>query len=125
MDIEKSGRQVVDSAVKVHREMGPGLLEKTYETCLEYELRKRNIPTARQVELPVVYDGLKLDGGYRIDLLVDQMIVIEIKAVRLLSEIHDAQLLNYLKLGDFRLGYLLNFNVRRMKFGIKRMVNNL
>ncbi len=124
MDIEDAAREIVDSSIKVHREMGPGLLEGVYEACLEHELKARHIPVQRQVTLPVVYSGINLETGFRLDLLVDQQIVLEIKAARILNDLHEAQLLNYLRLGEYRLGFLLNFNVRLMRDGIKRMVNN-
>jgi GxxExxY protein len=125
MDIEEVASEIVDSSIRVHREMGPGLLESVYEACLEHELKTRQIPVIRQVTLPVVYSGVNLETGFRLDLLADRKIVLEVKAVQTLNEIHEAQLLNYLKLGGFRLGFLLNFNVKLMKNGIKRMVNNL
>lgn len=116
---------VVDAAVKVHMALGPGLLESAYAACLLHELRKRGLAVRPQVGLPVEYDGVKLDIGYRVDLLVEEEVVVEIKAVEKLQAVHEAQLLSYLKLGEKRLGLLLNFNVRRMKDGIKRMVNKL
>ncbi|WP_029132622.1 GxxExxY protein [Sedimenticola selenatireducens] len=125
MGIEEVASEVVDAAIKVHREMGPGLLEGVYEACLEYELRTRGVPVLRQVGLPVVYSGVTLDQGYRVDLLADQQVVLEVKSTQIITVLHEAQLLNYLKLGSFKLGFLLNFNVKLMKDGIKRMVNRL
>ncbi len=125
MDIEDIAREIVDSAIRVHREIGPGLLEKVYEACMEHELGKRRIPVMRQVVLPVVYSGLELEDGYRVDLPADRRVVLEVKAIQAVNDIHKAQLLNYLKLGDFRIGFLLNFNVIKMKYGITRMVNKL
>jgi GxxExxY protein len=125
VDIEETARQIVDSAVKVHRALGPGLLESVYQHCLAYELRQRGLQVACEVLLPVAYDGHQIDAGYRIDMLVEGCIIIENKAVDQLLPIHEAQLLTYLKLRDCRLGFLLNWNVVLMKQGIKRMVNNL
>ncbi len=125
MGIEEVAKEVVDSAFRVHREMGPGLLEGVYEGCLEHELKGRGIPVLRQVEMPVVYSGITLEHGFRLDLLVDRQVVLEIKSVQALSALHQAQLLNYLRLGRFKMGFLLNFNVRLMRQGIKRMVNAL
>jgi len=121
---EVSG-QIVDAAMKVHSALGPGLLESAYEGCLVHELRKRGLQVANQVALPVVYDGVEIDVGYRLDLLVERSVIAELKAVDKIAPIHEAQLLTYLKLSGHRLGLLLNFNVVRMKDGIKRMVNNL
>jgi GxxExxY protein len=121
--LERIGRELIDSAIRVHRELGPGLLEKAYETCLAYELESRGIRVARQVELPVRYRQLKVDAGFRIDLLLDDLVVVELKSVERLAPVHEAQLLSYLRMSSRRLGYLLNFNVYRMKEGIKRMKN--
>ncbi|MCY2991653.1 MAG: GxxExxY protein [Planctomycetota bacterium] len=121
---EVSG-QVVDAAMKVHTVLGPGLLESAYEGCLAYELRKRGLKVGTQVGLPVVYEGVNIDVGYRIDLLVEDLVIAELKAVDALAPIHQAQLLTYLKLSGKRLGLLINFNVVHLKDGIKRMVNNL
>ena len=123
--LDSIGDVVVDSALRVHTALGPGLLESAYEVCLIHELTKRGLRARRQVALPVVYDGLRLDAGFRIDVLVDESVVLEIKAVEMLTTVHTAQLLSYLRLGNFRLGYLLNFNVNRMKDGIRRLVNDL
>ena len=125
MDIEQVAREIVDSAVKVHRALGPGLLESAYQQCLAHELRKRELQVVCEVTLPVNYDGLEIDAGYRIDMLVEGSVIIENKAVDELLPIHQAQLLTYLKLHNCRLGFLLNWNVPLMKRGIKRMVNNL
>ena len=125
MDIEQVAREIVDSAVTVHRALGPGLLESAYQQCLAHELRKRGLRVVCEVTLPVIYDGLEIDAGYRIDMLVEGSVIIENKAVDELLPIHQAQLLTYLKLRDCRLGFLLNWNVPLMKRGIKRMVNNL
>jgi len=119
------GEALIGCAISVHSGLGPGLLESAYEGCLCHELGKRDIPIRRQVTLPVHYDGVQIDSGYRLDILLDEKVVIEIKAVDKLINLHRAQLLTYLKLGDFKLGYLLNFNTLRMRDGIVRMVNGL
>ncbi len=111
--------------MKVHSSLGPGLLESTYEVCLEHELRKTGIAVERQVALPVRYDGVQIDCGYRTDLLVERKIIIELKAVDKLAPIHEAQLLTYLKLAGLNLGLMINFNVLHLREGIKRIVNNL
>ena len=125
MDIEEVAKVIVDSAIKVHRALGPGLLESAYQQCLAYELRKRGLRVDCEVLLPILYDGQRIDAGYRIDMLVEDCIIVEHKTVDLLLPIHEAQLLTYLKLRDCRLGFLLNWNARLMKNGIRRMVNNL
>lgn len=114
---------IVDSAIKVHTALGPGLLESAYEACLAYELRKRGFGVRDQLKLPIRYDGICLDEGYRIDLLVEQLVIVEVKAVDKLHPIHEAQLLSYLKLSDLRVGLLINFNVTRLTEGLKRVVN--
>jgi len=114
---------VVDAAIKVHTQLGPGLLESAYQACLAYELRKRGLDVQTQVSLPVIYDEVRIDCGYRVDLIVEGSVLVEIKAVSKLLPIHEAQLLSYLKLGGFRAGLLINFHVPRLKEGIKRMVN--
>lgn len=113
---------IVDSVFKVHKQLGPGLLESAYELCLEYELKTRGLSVERQLALPVIYGSIKLDAGYRIDLLVDGCIVIELKAVDTLLPIYDAQLLTYLKLSKCKLGFLINFNVSLIKNGIRRRI---
>ena len=112
---------VLGAAIAVHRELGPGLLESAYEACLEYELLDRGVRVQRQKELPVVYRDVRIDCGYRIDLLVDDTIIVELKAVDRLLPIHEAQLMSYLKLSGRRLGLLINFNVKLLKDGIKRL----
>jgi GxxExxY protein len=114
---------IVDAAMKVHSALGPGLLESAYEICLKHELVKRGVEVKSQVELPVCYDGIQLDVGYRIDLLVADEIVVELKSVDKIAPIHEAQLLSYLKLSNRHVGLLINFNVVHLKDGIKRMVN--
>lgn len=113
---------IIGCVYKVHSELGPGLLESTYEICLEHELRKAGLKVERQVVLPVIFDSLKLDAGYRIDLLVEDSVILEIKAVKEIAPIHKAQLLTYLKLSGLELGLLLNFNVQDMKKGISRLM---
>jgi GxxExxY protein len=125
MDLERVAREIVDAAIKVHRTLGPGLLESAYQQCLAYELRKRGLRVECEVTLPVVYDGINIDAGYRLDMLIEDMIIVENKTVDQLMPIHDAQLLTYLKLRDCHLGFLLNWNTALMKSGIKRIVNNL
>ena len=114
--------EIIGAAYKVHSQLGPGLLESTYEVCLEYELQKRGFKTERQKALPVIYDDMKLDAGYRIDLLVEDSIIVELKSVAAIEPIHKAQIMTYLKLSDMSLGLLLNFNVTDMKKGINRFV---
>jgi GxxExxY protein len=115
-------REVIGAAIDVHRLLGPGLLESTYEQCLCRELSLRQVPFVRQVSLPVEYKGLKLDCSYRLDLLVASSVVVEVKAVSALEPIHAAQLLTYMKLGCWRDGLLLNFNVPVLRNGIRRMI---
>jgi GxxExxY protein len=116
--------RIIGAAIEVHRALGPGLLESAYETCLVFELAQQNITVERQKPLPVVYKGISLDCGYRLDLLVEQSVIVEIKAVDHLAPIHQAQLLSYLKLFGSSVGLLINFNVKLLKNGIWRAVNN-
>jgi GxxExxY protein len=125
VDENEVGERILGCALKVHRFFGPGLLENAYEVCLAHELGKEGLEFERQVTLPLIYDGVAIGAGYRLDLLVAKRVVIEVKAVESLADIHKAQLLSYLKLGSFRLGYLLNFNARLMKDGIHRIANGL
>lgn len=118
-------RIVFDCALRVHQNLGPGLLESAYEECLFYELKKTGIEVQKQKPLPLVYEEIKLDIGYRIDLIVENKLIVEIKSVESLNDVHFAQLLTYLKLTDCKLGLLINFNVNLIKNGIKRIVNNL
>ncbi|HET9167381.1 MAG TPA: GxxExxY protein [Candidatus Angelobacter sp.] len=113
---------VITAAMKVHSTLGPGLLESAYEACLAHELRKVGLKVETQVGLPVVYDGIKLDLGYRIDMLVNGLVVVELKSVEEISRIHVAQVLSYMKLSKKQLGLIINFNVLRLKDGIKRLV---
>lgn len=116
---------IICAAIAVHRALGPGLLESTYEACLAYELDQRGLHVERQRELPVRYRGVHLDCGYRIDLLVENSVIVELKAVEKIDPIHEAQLLSYLKLSGIKIGLLINFNVEILKHGIKRRVLNL
>ncbi len=125
VEIEFVATDIVDAAIKVHRALGPGLLESAYQYCLAYELRKRGRRVLTELTLPIVYDGQCLDAGYRIDMLVDDCIIVENKALSELLPVHDAQLLTYLRLRDCRIGFLLNWNVKLMKDGIRRMVHKL
>jgi GxxExxY protein len=125
MNENEIGDIVLGGAMKVHSALGPGLLESAYEICLAHEITKQGLSIKQQVLLPVQYNGLKLDAGYRLDLLVHNKVIVELKAVEKLLPIHTAQLLSYLKLSGCSLGYLLNFNVVHMKDGIKRIVNKL
>jgi len=118
-------RIVVDAAFKIHKTLGPGLLESVYEAVLEFELQRRGLKVARQVGLPVHYDGVKLELGFRIDLIIHSKLIIEVKSVEVLAPVHKKQLLTYLRLTDLRLGLLINFNVERIKDGIQRVVNGL
>jgi GxxExxY protein len=115
--------QVVDAAIKVHSTLGPGLLESAYQACLAFELRKRGFKVLTEVELPVVYDEIRIDLGYRVDLIVEDVVVVELKTVSKVAPVHEAQLLSYLKLGGYRVGLLINFHSARLKDGIRRMVS--
>ena len=125
MTEEEIGHSIIGAAIKVHSAVGPGLLESAYETCLLYELEKQNLPVKRQVLIPIRYEDLTIDNGYRIDLLVGERVVVELKAVETVLPVHRAQLLSYLRLGGFKLGYLLNFHVAHMRDGVVRIVNRL
>ena len=115
-------RIIVDSGLAVHKELGPGLLESAYECCLRYELELRGLQVRCQVPLPINYKGVQVDAGYRLDMLVEDLIIVEIKAINNLTPIHAAQLLTYLKLSGRRLGFLMNFNVALFKQGLRRLV---
>lgn len=123
MTAEEVGHALIGAALKVHSALGPGLLENAYELCLIYELEKLRLTARRQVLLPLRYENLAIDNGYRIDLLVDDQVVVELKVVEAILPVHRSQLLSYLKLGGFRLGFLLDFHVAHMRDGIVRMVN--
>lgn len=115
--------KIIGAAIEVHKQLGPGLLESTYESCLVYELRQMGLEVQQQLALPVIYKEVKLDAGYRIDVLVENKVIIEIKSVEALADIHTAQLLTYLKLKDMKLGLIINFNEVLLKNGIKRILN--
>ena len=121
MEFDDLSRHVIGCAIEVHRTLGPGLLESTYETCLAHELSLAGIPFATQVPIPVIYKGVKLDCGHRLDMLVDNQLVLELKSVEQLLGIHQAQLLTYLKLAQLPVGLLINFNVTMLKTGIRRL----
>lgn len=118
-------KAVLGKAIKIHRILGPGLLESAYQECLFYELKNTNLIIEKEKPMPIVYKDIRLDHGYRIDLLIENKVVIEIKSVDALMDVHEAQMITYLKLGDYRLGLLINFNVPLLKNGIRRYVNNL
>lgn len=122
MELNKTTEQIIGAAIEVHKVLGPGLLESVYEECLCRELGLRGIKFERQKSLPVEYKGVKLDCGYRLDLIVEGIVVVEIKAVSIIEPIHEAQLLTYLKLGGWKLGMLINFNVPILKDGIRRRI---
>jgi GxxExxY protein len=124
MDIEEVAKQIVDAGIKVHKALGPGLLESAYQACLTHELRKRGLEVECEVVLPVQYDGISLDMGYRIDMVVEKCVIIENKTVDAIIPLHEAQLLTYLKLSGYKLGFVLNWNVTLLKNGIKRMIFN-
>ena len=124
-EIEAIAKDIVDAAYKVHKEFGPGLLESAYQRCHVYELRKRGRVVQPELTLPIVYDGQEFDEGYRIDELVDGLVIVENKAVDVIHPIHMAQLISYLKLKNVKLGFLINWNVKLIKNGIQRVVNGL
>jgi GxxExxY protein len=121
-EVERVAKAVVDAAYRVHKVPGPGLLESVHEVCLAFELRQRKLAVAKQVALPVIYDGAKLDAGLRLDMLVAECLIVEVKSVETMNPVFKAQLLTYLKLSGRRLGLLINFNVPLIKNGIKRVV---
>lgn len=123
MELNEITEKVIGCAIKVHRALGPGLLESTYEVCLAHELVKEGLKVKTQVALPVVYDGLRLDAGYRIDMLVEDAVIVELKSIESLHLIHEAQVISYLKLSGKKIGLLINFNVKLLKGGIKRLIN--
>lgn len=123
MNENEVSKVIFDAGLKVHRQLGAGLLESAYEECLYYELQKSGLLTEKQKPMPLIYDDIKLDIGYRIDLLVERKVVVEIKSVESLNEIHIAQVLTYLKLSNCKLGLLINFNSVLFKNGVKRLIN--
>ncbi len=125
MKLNDLAEGIIGAAIDVHRELGPGLLESTYEACMLFELAERGLSVERQKVLPVVYRDERIDCDYRIDLLVEHQVIVELKAVAQLQPIHEAQLLSYLKLSGCHVGLLINFNVKLLKSGIRRLVNEL
>ena len=121
-ELDRITEDIIRAAIEVHRELGPGLLESTYEACSAYELTQRGLKVERQKPLPVVYKRLKLDIGYRVDLLVEDQVIVELKAVDRLEPIHESQLLSYLRLSRCKVGLLINFNVRVLRDGLKRLI---
>ncbi len=125
VDLNGITESVIGAAMSVHRELGPGLLESAYESCLVYELSERGLSVERQKALPVEYKGIRIDCGYRLDLLVEDSVIVELKSVERLQKIHHAQILSYLKLSGRKVGLLINFNEKILKDGIQRVVNGL
>ncbi len=121
-ELNKISYEIIGCAFKVHSKLGPGLLESTYQICLEHELKKLGYYVEVEKALPVVYDEIKLDAGYRIDLMVNNRVIVELKSVEAISDVHIAQLLTYLKLSEVKLGLLINFNIKDLKQGIKRFI---
>lgn len=123
MEIENElSNIIIGCAIEVHKQLGPGLLESAYQECLFYELKNKGLEVVKEKAMPIIYKEIKLDNGYRIDLLVENKVVIETKTVKEFTDVHTAQVITYLKLGDFRLGLLLNFHVTSLKKGIKRII---
>jgi len=120
---EEIGKAIVNAAFKIHNELGPGLLEKVYEVCLAHELRKAGYDAKRQIDIPIVYDGIQFDEGLRLDLLVNNLVIAELKAIDLVNPVWEAQVISHLKLTNLKLGYLINFNVPLIKDGIRRFRN--
>ena len=115
--------KIIKAAMKVHTVLGPGLLESAYHECLFYELQKAGLKVEKEKALPIIYDGVKLDCGYRLDLFVEDQVIVELKSIESFKDIHLAQTLSYLKLADRRFGLMINFNVEKLKYGIKRVIN--
>jgi len=124
VELNRLSKEILDASIEVHREMGPGLLESVYEECLLEELKLRNIKATNQVELPLIYKGKKLKKEFRLDVLVENEIIIELKTVDSIIPVHEAQIISYLRLSDKKLGFIVNFNVALLKQGFKRFVNN-
>lgn len=122
MEIDRLTEKVIGLAIEVHRHLGPGLLESAYQECLFYELNKANLRVEREKKLPIEYKEIKLEHGYRIDLLIENQLVIEIKTVEAFTEVHKAQILTYMKLGNYKTGLLINFNTKLLSKGIKRFI---
>ncbi|HET56696.1 MAG TPA: GxxExxY protein [Ignavibacteria bacterium] len=119
---ERIGKAIVEAAYRVHKELGPGLLEKVYEVCFSHELRKMGFEVQRQIDIPISYDGIKFDEGLRLDVLVENLVISELKAVDQVNPVWEAQIISHLKLTGLRLGYLINFNVSLIKNGIRRFI---
>ncbi|MGB8061061.1 MAG: GxxExxY protein [Candidatus Sulfotelmatobacter sp.] len=124
MHVDEITGSIVDAAMRVHTALGPGLIESVYEKCLKHELIKRGLRVESQIWVPVIYDGVEIEGGYKIDLLVDGQVIVELKVVEQLLEVHKAQLLSYLKLSNKHVGLVINFNVVHLRNGIRRLVNH-
>ncbi len=122
-ELNKITGEIIAAAIEVHKALGPGLLETAYQECLFYELVNKGFQVVKEQPMPIIYKEVKMDHGYRIDLLVENKVVIEIKTVEGFTDVHFAQVLTYLKLGDYKLGLLINFNVTKLKDGIKRIIN--
>lgn len=122
--LDQITRRIIGAAIEVHKVLGPGLLESAYEVCVAYELRQLGIKVEQQKPLPVIYKDVKLDCGYRLDLVIEDSVIVEVKAIEQLASIHDAQLISYLRLADKRVGLLINFHVQLLKNGVRRIVNN-
>ena len=125
MNENEISKIIIGKAIEVHKALGPGLLESAYQECLYFELIESGLKVEREKPMPIIYKDVKLDHGYRIDLLIEDKVVVEIKTVDAIMDVHEAQILTYLKLGDYKLGLLINFNVSLLKKGIRRFVNNL
>ena len=125
MKINDITGHVVDASITVHSVLGPGLLESAYKACLVHELRKRGLTVLTEIPVPIIYDGVVVDVGYKMDLLVEEAVIVEVKAIKQLSPVHDAQLLSHLVLSGHKVGLLINFHVRFLKHGIRRLVNKL
>jgi GxxExxY protein len=121
-DVERVGKTVLDASFKVHTRLGPGLLESVYRITLKHVLEKGGTPVETEVELPIEFDGMRLESGLRLDMLVDKRVIVELKSVEKMNPVYEAQVMTYLRLSGLRLGYLINFNVRHLKDGIKRIV---
>ena len=123
MKLNEISKLIIGAAIEVHKKLGPGLLESAYQKCLLYELHQNGLGVREEVPRPVIYKEIHLNHGYRLDLLVEEKVVVELKTVECFTDVHTAQLLTYLKLGDYKLGLLINFNVTLLKNGIKRLIN--
>jgi len=119
---EEITKEIIGSAIDVHRELGPGLLESAYEECLVYELNKKKLNVERQKPIPIIYKDIKLECGYRADLIVENCVIVELKSLDVINPVHEAQILTYMRFADKRVGLLINFNVLRLKDGIKRFI---